>query len=511
MAVCDARLKPASPTRLRRLTAAQFQNTAAALLQPKKLPAGIGNPFDDALGAARFTTMADAAGIPQQTLGLLLDAAEALAAELAPALRAQSACLGAATLDRTCVEAAINQVGGAAFRRPLTAEELGRFAGLVVTEQGTAGADTALRLGLAALLSSPRFAFNWEQGAGVPDAFGRVRLGPYEVAAALSYAITEGPPDAALLDAARKGELGTTAQIRAQAERLLLATSGDLASVRRFFGEYFGYPKATEVFKDPKTYPFHNGAGLVDDTDRFVRDTVTTRKSFLSTLLTSSRGFVRADTARSYGMDVTVKTPMAVTLPSAERAGILTQPSFLVARSKTEANDPIRRGKFVNESLLCRKVPDLSLPEVPEPPDLPNSTLRERLAAHSQRPQCAGCHALMDPPGFAFEQYDHTGRYRTTETGKPVDASGMLTGAGAEDGRFANAVELAGRLARAAVVEDCFSRHALRYWLGRLETDADGCTIAAARAAYQKSGGDVLQLFAELLGSESFLYRTVAK
>jgi hypothetical protein len=509
-ATCDPRLKPATPARLRRLTTAQYDNSARALLAPRKVPAGTTNPFDDALAAARFSTMAQGAGIPQQTLTLLLDAAERLADELAPALREGQACLAAATLERGCLETAFGTLGAAAFRRPLTADELGRFVGLVLAEQAAAGADTALRLGLSAMLSSPRFAFVWEIGAGAPDEHGRTKLGPYEVAATLSYAITEGPPDAALVEAARKGELATAAQLRAHAERLLLTSGADLASVRRFFGEYFGYPKAPDIFKDPKTYPFHNGTAIVDDTELFVRDAVSARKGVLQTLLTSSKGFARADSAKSYGLDVPSKTPVAVTFPSAERAGILTHPSFLVALSHNEGNDVIKRGRFVNESLLCRKLPDLALPEVPSPPDLPNATLRERLKIHSEKPECAGCHSLMDPPGLSFEQYDHTGRYRTTEVGKPVDASGVLSGAGSEDGPFRNAVDMSARLARSPVVEDCFARHAMRYWLGRLEAEADGCTLAAARTAYQKSEGDVLQMFIELLASESFLYRTSA-
>jgi len=205
---------------------------------------------------------------------------------------------------------------------------------------------------------------------------------------------------------------------------------------------------------------------------------------------------------------VSAKTPAAVTFPKGQRAGILTQPSWLVAHSINSDNLPVQRGRFISESLLCRPVPDLPLTTVPVPPELPNSTFRERLRAHSELPQCAGCHALMDPLGFPFEQYDHVGRYRTTEGTRTVDTSGTLIGAGPADGAFSSPIELAQRLARSPVVETCFTRHAMRFWLGRVEGLADGCGLEAAQAAYARSGGDVTKMFVEILSSESFAYRT---
>jgi hypothetical protein len=109
--------------------------------------------------------------------------------------------------------------------------------------------------------------------------------------------------------------------------------------------------------------------------------------------------------------------------------------------------------------------------------------------------------------GLALEDYDHVGRFRTTEVGKPVDASGILAGAGSVDGPFKNACELVNKLAASPVVEQCFARQALRFFAGRIEGTFDGCTIVRATEAHQKANGDLGELLASLMTSRAFQLR----
>jgi hypothetical protein len=508
---CDPGAKPATPARLLRLTAAQWSNTVAALLgPPATAPAGPDrrtNPFDDGLASGRFSTDVTRVGLPVPSLTLLLDAAESLADELAPRLKAEQPCLATPTPDKACIQSAVAQFGARAFRRPLSAEEVTRYAGFLLTEQEAEGADGALRLMLAAFLASPHFAFRWEVGADASDAWGRSKLTPYETASALAYTLTDAPPDPLLLAAAAKNELATAEQVAAHIHRLL-GPAGDVVPVRRFFQEYFHYPAAKGVSKDPKTFPFHRGDLLVEDSDLFIAHAVGQRKDFLELLLASPRGFARAETAASYGLAVPTQGPALVDLPPGQRAGILTHPSFLVAFSDAEHTHPIPRGKLVSDDLLCLTLA-FPMEDIPPLPNSTSATVRERLAVHSSRPDCAACHRFLDPPAIALEQYDHAGRYRTmAEDGKTVDASGVLVGAGPEDGPFVGPVELMRKLARSPVVRSCFVRRTFRYFLGREEQAADGCVLESAQASYTGAQGDVLALFASLLTSEAFLYRT---
>jgi len=193
-----------------------------------------------------------------------------------------------------------------------------------------------------------------------------------------------------------------------------------------------------------------------------------------------------------------------VTFPAGQRAGILTQPSFLVTYSKPDENEPVQRGRFIAERFLCQSIPVIAIPPFAQ---VANTTLRERLRAHSSAPECAVCHALMDPLGLGLETYDHLGRYRTTEAGKPVNTDGELYGTGNGDGPFSGPVGLAQRLAASPAVAQCLVRQSFRYWMGRLDGEGDACAVVNAQETYRKTG-DLAEILVSLFTSRSFLTRS---
>jgi hypothetical protein len=250
---------------------------------------------------------------------------------------------------------------------------------------------------------------------------------------------------------------------------------------------------------------------MLRDTDVMVGNILSTNGSqgFLKALLTSDVGYYSHWTAVHFAIGG--KAPYEATrvvFPPGERAGLLTNPSFLMAFSESEANKPVQRGRFLRESLLCGTVPDVPIGVIPALADDPKRTLRERLAQHGADASCAVCHKLMDPLGLAFEGFDHLGRRRTMEAGRAVDASGALADAGLGAGRFADIVDLAPKLAASPAVEECFLRHSFRYWLGRNEQPYDACSIAASVDAYRRSGGDFREALLSLLTSDAFLMRS---
>jgi hypothetical protein len=201
-----------------------------------------------------------------------------------------------------------------------------------------------------------------------------------------------------------------------------------------------------------------------------------------------------------------------VDLAAGQRAGILSQPSFLSGFSEGEETDPIRRGKFIVESLLCRAIPAVNLGSVPPLPERPGATMRERLALHlTAGPTCVACHSVLDPPGLALEAYDHVGRHRTTDKTKTLDLRGEFSGYGpGTDGAFNGPIELTRKLAASPLFEPCLVRHAFRFWFGRGETEADACALAGGYDAMKKAG-DPLETVLAFVTSDTFLYRTAAK
>jgi hypothetical protein len=355
-----------------------------------------------------------------------LRAAGDVAARLT-AVPAIAACLDAQAAFEPCVQGQVRDKGELLFRRPLRPEELAKYTALA-TASLAAGRKSAVELAFTALLMAPQFLFRAELGA--PGASAR-KLTPFELAAALSYSLTDGPPDQALWEAAR-GALATPAILAQHVARLLEAPA-DLGPVREFFAEWFQYARARAVDK-PGSY---DPDSLVREADLYVADVLGTsaRKNLLATLLTAKTFFASSATAATYAITSSSKTPTKL-LGTNDRTGLLGQPSWLAAFSQPEHTDPIRRGRFVRESLLCRPIPQVDIDTVADLSRDAKLSMREKLALHTTNPTCKSCHALLDPIGLGMKAFDQVGRLRTTEVGRPVDASGALVDSGDQDGPF---------------------------------------------------------------------------
>jgi hypothetical protein len=223
---------------------------------------------------------------------------------------------------------------------------------------------------------------------------------------------------------------------------------------------------------------------------------------------------VNSALAPIYGATVPANTttPTMVTLPAAQqRAGILTQASFLAVQAHPDQTSPVLRGKFVRTKLMCQNVPpppmdvDISVPAVTSAP-----TARERFAAHeSAATSCASCHVMMDPIGLAFEGFDAIGQYRTKENNVNIDLSGNLVGSrgGEIDGPFTGVKELATKLAGSDQVRDCVATQWFRYSTGRTEEVPDGCSLTTLQDAFGASGGDLTELVVAMTQTDAFWYR----
>src|SRR6185436_14771335 len=205
-----------------------------------------------------------------------------------------------------------------------------------------------------------------------------------------------------------------------------------------------GLPK--EPPKDPKftAYTPQLVEAMLKETAAFANE-VFAGDGKLERLLTGTPSAIDPALAKLYGAP-----------DPTQRAGVLTQASFLAMHANAADTNPVRRGAVVLRRLLCNDVQPPVNMDVGQPkPPAPGLTTRERFAEHAENP-CATCHRLTDPIGFAFENYDAIGAWRTTEQGKAIDASGTLALSGS-DLKFKNAVELARGLAGAKDVRECLA------------------------------------------------------
>jgi hypothetical protein len=524
-ALCTSAAMTAAPpaARIRRLTRAEIQNTLADLLGASAGPLAAGLEADSqALG---YST-GDQRGVSAAYVDGLKTMAEGLGALVRPTVAApafDASCFASEAGARTCADKFVRDLGARAFRRPLDDREATALLGVFdvgrdtgtdgdVTDRFKSGLDYTVR----AIFQSPHFIFRTELGPTTAPAAAATTLTPYELASALSYGTIASPPDATLTAAAAAGQLQTADQIAAQVRRLITARPDRFkAMVGEFTVEWLGINFDKPAWnKDTTAYPKFTAAlktAFAGETQAFLADWVDGGSS-LPKLLTATDGFVSRDNAAIYGLTSTspafVKTP----LPAGQRAGLLTQPAFLGSAAHTDGSSPVYRGLAVMSQLLCKSAPPVPamVPPLPVVDKAMIKTTRQRYEVHETAAFCSACHSTFDPMGYTFENYDGLGQWRTMENGVVVDPSGAIVGTQASDAPMANAVALASALAASPEVHECFARQVFRFDVGRVETDADGCSIAQAVTAYSGKNLDLRELLVALATSPAFTTRTAA-
>jgi hypothetical protein len=496
-----------APRRIWALTPDQYARSVRALFPAAKLGDGLATTLAVQDG---FSNEADRLDMTEPHVGQLLQIAWQLAGEAAADPGKLSACLGQPTVDAACVRGFVGDLGPRAFRRDLEAAEIDGLVTYFAKQQQAGDVRFAVQELLMAIFTSPNFVYRTELGPA--GATGPVTLTAFEKASALSYFLTDGPPDAQLLAAARGKGLETAAQIEMQTRRLL-AQGANAAGFVKFFHESFVLDDVNTTAKDAKLFPQWKpqlATDLAGESDAFVRQVLWGEDAKLSTLLTANFSMLNGRLATYYGTGDTAagETFKKVTWPAGQRVGLFTQAGPMSTFAKENDTDVVARGRFVREVLLCQPLPPppANVNAVPPPPD-GKRTQRERMAGHSADPTCAGCHTLMDGLGLAFERYDGIGRYRTMDVGQTLDVSGKLNSAEPEGAPFQDAVGLMGLLAKSPTVQKCFLETAFRYALGRAAGSLDACTLDRLSKRFAASGGDMIDLTVAITTDETFFQR----
>jgi hypothetical protein len=465
LAACAAE-SPATiiPARVRRLSKSEFARSLEQLLGGAPVVT-IDFPVDPLSGG--YDTNANDLRVTSLLANTLFDAVPALAAQ---AVAAMMPCDASA-----CATQLLSDFARRAYRRAPSAQELSEIVGVYEAARSASDAPTALTRAVSVILQSPDFLYATELGS--PDATGKViTLLPQELAAQLAFQLTGAPPDAELSAAADSGALGSADGREAQARRLL-QTPGARSIFDTFAKQWFELAEIDKLEKDANAFPNWKTArpGLVSDAQSFFTKRVLEQNASLADLL---------------------------------NAGLLTQPAFLAAHAQSLDDSPVQRGHFVRVRMLCQDIPpppptlQVTLP----PPD-PTLTTRQRIAAHTASDTCQGCHALMNPIGFAFEGFDAMGQARVTDNGQPVDTSGELTGTDV-DGTFHGPEELAAKLAQSASARECFARQWFQFASGMpIVTDSARAALAKEAASFVKGAQSVSDLAVSLVRSDMFSTR----
>jgi mono/diheme cytochrome c family protein len=341
----------------------------------------------------------------------------------------------------SCARTILSSLVRRAYRRPVTDADVERLLPFYNAGWSEGGFDRGIQKALERVLVSPQFLFRIEHDPGNLPPGTPYRISDLELASRLSFFLWSSIPDAELLDAAIAGTLKSPAVLEQQVVRMLAdPRSGSM--VTNFAAQWLYLRDIEAKQPDELLFPDFDEtlrAGFHRETELFLDSVLRENRSVLD-LLTANYTFVNERLAEHYGIpNVQGSYFRRVTFPDGStRGGLLGQGSILTLTSYATRTSPVLRGKWVLENLLASPPP----PPPPNVPALktegaqPGQTLpmREAMTQHRANPACASCHALMDPIGFAMENFDAVGKWRDRDSGHRIDASGVLPGGAKFDG-----------------------------------------------------------------------------
>ena len=339
-----------------------------------------------------------------------------------------------AVAERRCASEIIRAVARRAFRRPVTSDEIESL--LIFFDAGRRDGqsfDSGIQFALERILVDPDFLLRvYRDPVDAESDQSPYKLSDIELASRLSFFLWSSIPDERLLALAERGELSDPSTLEAETRRLLADPRATNALVNDFAAQWLNLRRVREVVVDPRQYPTYDETLLeafIEEVERFVASTITEDQS-VRALLDADYTFANERLARHYGIEGVYGSRFRrVTIDqSDQRGGLLSAGALLATTSYPDRTSPVLRGKWLVDNIFGWPVPppppgvDTTLETTPgTQPD----SIRERLARHRENPSCASCHSVIDPLGFALENFDVIGGWRTEdEQGRPVDSTG---------------------------------------------------------------------------------------
>jgi cytochrome c553 len=406
--------------------------------------------------------------------------------------------------EAPCAMTILKRLTSQAYREPASSGDVEPLMKFYSQGRKDGDFESGIRLGLQAILASPRFLLRLEEAPATLRAGQNYRITDLDLASRLSFFIWDAGPDAELLKAAGNGTLHTPAVLDKQVRRMLADPKSDAFSTR-FAAQWLRLQDVDNIKPDALLFPSYdyNLAQSFKRETELLFGSIVREDRNVMTLLDADYTFVNERLARHYGIpNVTGDTFRRVTLGPefAYRRGLLGQGSWLMATSVADRTSPVQRGKWIMEVLL-------GSPPPPPPPNVPalddtkavaagGKTLstRERMEEHRKNPACASCHRVIDPLGLALENFDVTAAWRIKDNGVAVDSNGVLYDGTQISGPAGLREAL---LAHSESLIRNFTENLMQYGLGRRIEYFDQ---PALRAIVRKAAGNDYRFSSFVLG-----------
>jgi len=413
--------------------------------------------------------------------------------------------------EEPCARRILSSLARQAYRRPVTATEVRTLMAFYRDGRADGDFNAGLQVGVSRILASPNFLFRVEQDPARAAPGAAYRISDVELASRLSFFLWSSIPDPTLLNLAAQNRLHQPAVLGQQVKRLL-ADPRSRALTDNFVGQWLLLRNIKDAEPDQHAFPEFDEelrSAMEQETTLFMNDQIHRDRSVVE-LLSARYTFLNERLARHYGIAGVVGARFRrVDLPAdSPRGGLLGQGALQMVTSYSNRTSPVLRGKWVLDSLLGTPPPQPP-PNVPALKDTgaggKPASVRERLEEHRKNPVCAACHASMDPLGFALENFDATGKWRTTDAGTAIDSSGVLPNGTKFQGPTGLRDAL---LARKEQFVQAMTQKLLAYALGRQLEAFDMPTVR--KVVHNARPGDYrwLSIIEGIVQSEPFQMRT---
>lgn len=399
----------------------------------------------------------------------------------------------------------LGRLSSRAFRRPSTNDEVNRLSQLAAQVRADGGSfEESIQVALQAILVSPHFLFKVEQPRDVGPGGEMPSITDYELATRISYFLWSSMPDDELLLLAHRGQLRDRPRLLDKIARMIRDKRAN-RFVENFAGQWLQLRNLDDIKPDRRIFRSFNDEirGLMRRETLTFFAGVMRQNLPVTTLLDADFTYLNEDLAKFYGIrGVSGDAFRPVNLKGTNRGGLLTHASVLTVTSNPTRTSPVKRGKWILDNLL-------NMPPPPAPPNIPEleksqlvGTLRERMEQHRSNPACAACHNMMDPLGFALENFNAVGQWRTSDGGDLVDATGKLP-----DGTtFEGVLDLRKLLStdRREQFVRCLAEKLMVYAIGRGTEYYDKCAIDEIVADAKRNEFKFAHLIAAIIASDPF-------
>lgn len=462
--------------------------------------------------------------------------------------RYQGACLSTRPVTDACATNFIRSFGKRALRRPLLADEVAEYLALF-KDTGATQTSEGVQAVIAVMLMSPQFLFQMEtEGALVPGKSNVYQLTAWELVSRATLALEENMSSDEAITAIEQGRFNDPAYFETFVRAMMPARVTNrpiFANIEmnpvednfgHFYDEWLELDKRQINFAQDDifnrflregriTLPWDNPPSLLaDEVREMIFRNIWVENGKFTSLMTDKK-FYGNRLTRYYGWgsdwrqagfageDERIASLGEGYHQHRDRMGLLTRAAFLI--SNTHVTNPILRGTFIRRRILCDDLPSPNVDQLPDraleaPEFQPDMTTRDRFAEKTKSDVCMSCHTLINPLGFALEDYDAVGRTRSRENIYSLNSMNQVATVGSpavsatvgslelspRDGIPANGgIDLSMKLAQSTKAQVCFARHAFRYTFGRRETIGDGCMVKNMHEKLEGNGGSIREMF----------------